>query len=102
MSWIYSGVSSSPSSRSQEFLGHPRRLEIELVEVAPFVKGREADETVPDCGVVESCAGIRSEKRQQDIDMLEPVLLATYQEHPVNRLKGALDLLHRVHAAADD
>ena len=90
------------STRSQEFLGHPRRLEIELVEVAPFLKGREADETVPDCGVVEPCAGIRREKRQQNIDMLEPFLLAIYRDHPVNRLKGALDLLHRVHTAADD
>ena len=43
-----------------EFIGHPRGFEIELVEVAPFLKGREADETVPDCGVVESCTGIRS------------------------------------------
>jgi hypothetical protein len=34
--------------------------------------------------------------------MLEPVLLAIYRDHPVNRLKGALDLLHRVHTAADD
>jgi len=65
--------------------GHPRRLEIELVEVAPFLKGREADETVPKCGFVESCAGI-----------------AIYRDHAVDRLKGALDLLHRVHTAADD
>jgi len=52
---------------------------------------------VLDCGVVESCAGIRREERQQDVDMPKPVLLAIYRGHPVNRLKGALDRLQLVH-----